>query len=355
MIDDGPGWHNAQKQALLLARGLFNRGHKVSIACRPAGELSRRAASESIPIYELSMRTEWDALAAWRLGALSAETDIIHANTFHTHTIALMAVRIGSMRPIVSHRRSEIESSQGHFARWKTRTTDRFIASSKKASAKLKLTQVPESKIRVVRDGVDFKEIETTKVVDPRSILGIDPSTTLIGSIGFPALNNSNENLLNALPILLSSLPEARFIFLDSGQPRDELRRKISEMGLADKVHILGGRNDALSIIKSFDLLVSAGDHEDSAESILDSFSAGIPVVASESDQAMEIIKDGFNGRIAKGKESKALAETIIEAIKDKKNSLKMSDAALNTVLTDYNADRMVESIIGIYSEIVRA
>ena len=152
-MDDGPGQRDDQDTVLSLARGLLNLGHEALLICSPGSDLSQRAKSRDIQTREVAMRGEWDALEAWRIGSLAAEADVLHTFTPNTHSIALMAVRIGSMRPIVVQYEGHYEIGRGPINRWKLRTPDLFLAYSDSIAGHLQSGGVPKSKIKTVSNG----------------------------------------------------------------------------------------------------------------------------------------------------------------------------------------------------------
>jgi len=324
------------------------------LACRPGGELARRARKEGISVWEVPMRGEWDALAAWRLGAMAADADLLHAHTSHTHSLALMAVRIGAIRPVLVHRRVDFPPGTGPFTRWKYRTPDMFIAISEAVEGVLESAGVPSSKIRVVHSGIDPDEVISAPSVDLRKELGCAPDAPLIGNIAQLVDHKGHQYLIDAVPELLHGLPKAHVVIVGSGPLEEELRSKITGMRLTDRVHMLGWRDDAVSILKAFDIFVMPSHLEGMGTSVLDAFAAKVPVVASDAGGIGEMVKDGLYGRLVPAKDPKALAKTIIEAVEDKTKSERMAENASKTLHERYTADCMVAGVSRVYEEMIK-
>src|SRR5205814_4931083 len=104
-LDTGRSWRGGQRQALLLMRGLRERG-VASLLLAPEGPLLLRAREERFDGLPWSGFAEWDpfamlhayrALRRWR-------PTLIHAHTARSHTLAAPAARMLRVPLVVSRR-----------------------------------------------------------------------------------------------------------------------------------------------------------------------------------------------------------------------------------------------------------
>lgn len=117
----------------------------------------------------------------------------------------------------------------------------------------------------------------------------------------FPARLDKNKNqsfLINAMSELVSK--DDKFHLLLPGV--DELdgyyQSLVNEKGLNNNVHFLGFRNDIPQLMKISDLAVSSSLREGLPVNIIESFMAGLPVVALNCRGMTDLIEDGENGYI---------------------------------------------------------
>lgn len=132
-----------QRQALLLARGLRERGHRQLFlvrrrspfieACRAAGFEVRRADLVS-------------------LAALFGRVDVVHAHDARAHTLGAMA-GIGSL--LVVSRRVAFPIGDGPLSRWKYEQADHYLAVSEYVKRQVVEGGVPAERVTVVYDGVE--------------------------------------------------------------------------------------------------------------------------------------------------------------------------------------------------------
>ena len=136
-LDTGREMHGGQWQVLRLVRGLAARGDEPLLMARGDGPLFAHAKAEKLPVRPFS---------AWALPA----SDLIHAHDARSHSVAAML----GQAPLVVSRRVAFPVKRGVVSRWKYRQPHRFIAVSRFAASVLLDAGVPDSKIRVVYDGV---------------------------------------------------------------------------------------------------------------------------------------------------------------------------------------------------------
>jgi glycosyltransferase involved in cell wall biosynthesis len=84
--------------------------------------------------------------------------------------------------------------------------------------------------------------------------------------------------------------------------------------------------------------------------SIVEAMAAGVPVVATASEGAREIIEDDQTGRLVPVGDSEAMATAIIELLNDPTERKRLADNALAHVQEKFSLDRMVERTIQVYA-----
>lgn len=161
-LDSGRELRGGQRQLLLLARGLAQRGHQQLV-------LARR----NTPVYEAAIESgiETAPLSAAALFRHAGRFDVIHAHDARSHTLAALAA---AGRPIVVSRRVAFPIRTGPLSRWKYDRAARYLAVSQFVKKQMLAAGIPEEKISVVYDGV---ELPSAPNAAPRGPLVVAPST----------------------------------------------------------------------------------------------------------------------------------------------------------------------------------
>ena len=94
-----------------------------------------------------------------------------------------------------------------------------------------------------------------------------------------------------------------------------ELQRQAQQKGVADQIRFCGHEANAERLVNEIDALVMASENEPFSMAMLEALAAGIPVVAADSGGALDVIKDGVNGRLYRTGDVAALATVLRELV----------------------------------------
>jgi len=136
------------------------------------------------------------------------------------------------------------------------------------------------------------------------------------------------------------------------------VRARIAELGLDGSFHLLGQRDDALSLIAGADLVVipsvpdASGGGRDAFPFVgLEAMAAGTPVVAYSDGGLPELLGDCGRG-VAAGDRTE-LARAIVEVLSDRDASSRMADCGRRRVKESFSIDAMVAKMTAIYEQVV--
>lgn len=114
----------------------------------------------------------------------------------------------------------------------------------------------------------------------------------------------------------LSHLPQDyHLVLVGDGDRRAEFEGLISELGLQDRVHLLGLRSDVPGILKSSDVVVMSSHREGLSLSNVEGMASGNPFVASDVEGLREVT-DGY-GVLYPHEDPKALADIVLRLTTD--------------------------------------
>ncbi len=128
-----------------------------------------------------------------------------------------------------------------------------------------------------------------------------------------------NDTFFRAVPLVLEKIPNARFICASmAGQP--EALNWIQELGIANSVELLAPlpQTSLAEIYRRAMILVSPSAHDGTPNSLLEGLACGCFPVAGDLESIREWIDDGVNGLLVDSADPSALANAIINAIKNK-------------------------------------
>lgn len=278
-VDTAAEWRGGQQQ---LAYLLGERPGDLWAGV-PDSPLARRVRPPDLPLHP---GNDPRNLLRLRLPPV----DLVAAHTSHAHGAALLCGR-----PLVVHRRTDAPPT----SLWKYRRATHFIAVSARIAAVLVEAGLPAERITVVHSGVVSR-------AGGRPVL--DLPRPIYGAIGALAAHKGHEVAIAALRELPGSL-----VIAGEGDRRDFLLETAARLGVADRVHLLGQREDVADLFASFDVFVHPSHTEGLGQVIAEALSAGCRVVASAAGGIPEVV--GAAGLLVPPGDVAALGRAMREAL----------------------------------------
>jgi glycosyltransferase involved in cell wall biosynthesis len=131
------------------------------------------------------------------------------------------------------------------------------------------------------------------------------------------------------------------------------LRQRVAAAGLGDHVQFAGFRKDLPDLLPCLELLVHPALKEGLGVSLLQSASAGVPIVASDAGGMPEAVHHGFNGLLVPPGDAQALHAAVASLLRDRELARHMGLAGKKLMRTEFSVTAMVEGNLAVYSELL--
>ncbi len=359
-VDTARTWRGGQNQVLLTVDGLRAIGHRAALVAHPDGELRRRAA-EGLDLIPLAPRTEMDLSAAWKFARLITRLrpDVVHAHDPHGIAMAALAMSLssgskrgGALPALVASRRVDFHLKPNSFSRWKYRQVDCFIAASEAIRQMLVADGIAADRTVTVHEGIDVDHVVAAPRVNVHEAFWLPHGAPVIGNVAALVPHKGQRYLIDAAPLVLRHVPDARFVILGEGELREHLERQVHEHHLEKHVLLPGFRTDVLGCIKGFDLFVMSSVTEGLGTSLLDAMACSRPIVATSAGGIPEIVEDGVNGLLVPPRDAGALAAAIVRALGDADLRARLGRTGFERVRDRFTVERMVSATAEVYERI---
>lgn len=190
-----------------------------------------------------------------------------------------------------------------------------------------------------------------------KELPGLDERTLLVGILARLSAEKRHVYLLHTLAALRRLRPELnwRLVALGSGPLEGTLKRTTQDLSLSDRVHWMGYRKDASSLIPALDLLVFSSQAEGLPIAALESGWAGVPVLASNVGGLPELISTGKTaGGVVFPREQEHLhtAKSLAWLLEHPRERERMGQRLQNRVRHEYSAEAWVARMEHIYRSI---
>jgi glycosyltransferase involved in cell wall biosynthesis len=217
-----------------------------------------------------------------------------------------------------------------------TRIPARGIIAVSQKSAAAQSCLHPKRPIQVVFHGTDLSQFDPSKLPTPaeaRAQLGLPQEGPLIEIVGRLQRWKGMHTLIEAMPTILRSYPEAHAVIVGGEHALEPdypayLRQRIEALGLQNRVILAGFQKNVEQWIQACDVFVHAADNEPSGLIITEAMALGKPVVAGAEGGPREIITEGVDGLFAPFGQPEALAQAVLRYLQNPEFARQVGEAA---------------------------
>jgi glycosyltransferase involved in cell wall biosynthesis len=211
----------------------------------------------------------------------------------------------------------------------------------------------PHPATRVAYPGIDLDELAGSDVSQARRQVeefGIPPVAPVVGLVGRLQRWKGIDVLVSALPGVIQAHPEAHLVVVGGDHALepgygDSLVALAEELGIADRVHLVGYQRDARSWMAAFDVAVHASDVEPFGLVVLEAMALGKPLIAGAKGGPAEIIRDGVEGFLVPYGDSAGLSRRIVDYLDDPELGRRTGAAAISRA-REFSPDRFATDVV---------
>ncbi|HEX9189454.1 MAG TPA: glycosyltransferase family 4 protein [Vicinamibacteria bacterium] len=198
------------------------------------------------------------------------------------------------------------------------RDADAFVAMSRAIRAEMVAAGVPAERVHLLPHGVDterFRPGTAAEREDLRARLGL-PGGILAVYTGRLLRGKGLETLLEAFARSAAEVPDLGLVLVGSGEGQalsveEELKRRVADGGLADRVVFTGRMERVEDALRAGDLFVFPSAFEGLGISLVEAAACALPAVASRTGGIPDVVEDGRSGRLVPPGDAGALGQAL--------------------------------------------
>jgi glycosyltransferase involved in cell wall biosynthesis len=311
----------AEKQVLLLAKELADRGWQVTvIALSGTGvDSAQELQTVGIKYLSLQMRKAWIDPRGWLryLAWVSRNRPaIVHAHLPHATWFARCARLLAPVRVVVDtiHTSNPGGKARQLAYRLTHRLTNRVTAvSASVASAAIAAKIAPEKSVTVLFNGVEFNGAKFNGMETSKPNTSVQPFRWI--AVGRLAPVKDYPTLLRAFATLTCATDAPNLQIVGSGPEEHTLRNLARELEIEDRVQFAGFHRDVKPFLTEADAFVLSSLWEGLPIAVLEAAAAGLPVVATDGNGTREAMRPNETGRIVPVGDVAALAQAMAQVM----------------------------------------
>jgi glycosyltransferase involved in cell wall biosynthesis len=340
------------------------------VAVCPEGELARQLEWAGVQVRRLSLQRllrrpnplyfcQW--LVAWavtvrHLARLIQREGVhlVHSNSTEAHLYAAPAARLAHV-PCIWHAR-DLRSLSG-LGKWLGKLSTRVIAISDAVASHLTQERVPSERIRRIYNGIDVAALrhEASAVAN----LPGPGRRRWVVMVGQLVPWKRHADFIAAMALIAPHFSDVRGLivgsdlFGDHPNYRRELETLCAQTGVADRITLLGQRNDTPSIIAASEMLVMPSEAEPFGRAALEAMALGKPVVGTRAGGLPELVEDGETGLLVGVHRPEELAQAIERLLLDPARAREMGRRGAERAQLFFDAGASAAEVRRLYEEVL--
>ncbi len=241
--------------------------------------------------------------------------------------------------------------------KWVFKAADKIISVSAWAREDIAQLGVDKNKIVTIPNAIDSSEFHPRNYSFAlrKKWLG-DARTPFLLYVGRLIKQKGLKYLLESMPVVLGSFPDAKLIFVGRGNDQKKLQEQAKKLGLEKNVVFKGfiDEEELKTAFASCDLFVLSSLWEVLPIAILEAMSSGKPIVCTDAGGDAELVADGVNGFVVPKRKPKIFAKKVVEILSNEKLKKKMGVASRIRAVKEFNWPMVAKKTIQVYKTLVK-
>lgn len=367
LIDELKVKGGTEKHLFELSTGMAAAGFRISVFTLDEGEYAEEFKNNSNISYRcLNVTRIYDLKglsAVFSIAQYIKQQQVNILQSFHSASDL-----IGPLAAILSLRKTRILSSRRDLGYTKSdrhvqmqRYINFFVDGILANSSAVKQSVIekegyPESQIDIIFNGIDTGVFSTddSSRQKQRCAMGVNDQAVLVGSVGNIRPVKGYDILVEAAAIVCKSDQAVRFSHAGEGALKEQLEARCMELGISDRFNFMGANRDVQTFLSALDIYVQPSRSEGLSNAIIEAMAARLPVVATDVGGNPDLIENDVTGLLTPSEDSSALAEKILQLVRQPTMRSALADRAFNKVLEKFQLTSMIDNYKNKYIEITK-
>jgi colanic acid/amylovoran biosynthesis glycosyltransferase len=228
---------------------------------------------------------------------------------------------------------------------------DLFLPISKYWKNKLIELGCDENKIFVYRMGIDINKFNYRERKNNNKTVDIITIGRLVEKKGI-------EYGIRAVANIIREFPNIKYNIIGDGPLRSTLNNLIIDLGLKEKVQLLGSKaqGDVIGLLYGSDILLAPsvtaedGDQEGIPVVLMEAMATGLPIISTKHTGIPELVLDGDSGLLVNEKDVESIGDKLKYLIVNPEKRITMGIVGRKIIEKSYNIDILKKQLSNIYN-----
>ncbi|HEY4521872.1 MAG TPA: glycosyltransferase family 4 protein [Candidatus Paceibacterota bacterium] len=365
-------WGGAQRYVYDLATNLPKNEFETKVALGGEGPLKEKLQENNISVIQIphlqrDINFIKEVLSFFSLVKIfnKEKPDVIHLNSSKAGGIGAVAALISKLWTknyglktiftvhgwAFNETRTFRAKSIIYLSQWITSVlaNNTIILSRHDYRQALGMPLINQEKFSLIPLGIPENQMEFLPKQNAKKhlLLQTTKENMVVGTIAEFTKNKGLNYLLDALNILKS--PKLHLVVIGDGEEKEKIDNRIENENLKETVTTCGFVPHAAKYIKAFDIFVLPSLKEGLPYTVLESMTAGVPVVASSVGGIPDLIDHEKSGFLTIPQNPESLAKNIKKLVENETLRKQFSRASKTRAIEKFSFASMLERTIKLY------
>lgn len=212
---------------------------------------------------------------------------------------------------------------------------------------------IDQSRMTYIPNGIEADQYQRgASIRDSRDALGLPQNASIIGLAGRLSPEKQIDKLITVFPQVCQRVPDAHLVIIGDGPERPALEQQVEQLGLTDRVHLVGWQNPLTPWYQAMDVLALTSSTEGLPNVLLEAMALGVPVAATAVGAIADLLDGGRCGRLLT-QDSASWAAPLTELLTDSTMRTELATVARQRVENEFSFTRRMDRMMAQYDELL--
>jgi glycosyltransferase involved in cell wall biosynthesis len=207
-------------------------------------------------------------------------------------------------------------------------------------------------RMRTISYGIDltpYRAVTEVEIAEIRARVGATPDTVLIGSVGRLVEQKDYPTQLRAFALAAREDPRLRMVLAGDGPLRNEIEALAAELGITERIYLLGHWVRVPALLRSLDIFVLASKFEPYGVALLEAKCAGSAIVATAVNEVPKLLNFGVTGMIVPPEAPERMAHAFLHLARGAEFRRSLAERAFAEAEKTHSIDAVARAYQALY------
>jgi glycosyltransferase involved in cell wall biosynthesis len=240
--------------------------------------------------------------------------------------------------------------------RWCLPKYDHVICVSEDLMEMARAQGVRDDRLTLIHNAIDertFQRRHPPAQSPLRAQMDTPPQRLVIGAVGRLSPEKAFNHLIRSIHQLLSEGHDLELWIVGEGDARGDLESLIAQLGVGERVKLLGFHADMVGLYHALDLFVLSSLREGLPNVVLEAMAMTVPVVSTRVAGVPMLIEDQVHGLLCAVGDVPALTAAVRTLVSDPTLRTRLTEAARARIEREYSFTRRMAKVKRVYDHVL--